>query len=114
MTTIDGFELPTIFKYHAFCCFQNRPPTPPKGSCTGAGGQPLWERLGNAIQGRGLSKVTMTATGCLGFCNAGPLMVVYPEGVWYQPRTPEDIDEIVQSHFVEGKPVARLVVVLER
>ena len=56
----------------------------------------------------------MTPTGCLGFCSAGPLMVVYPEGVWYQPKTPEDIDEIVQSHFVEGKPVARLIVVLER
>jgi (2Fe-2S) ferredoxin len=35
-------------------------------------------------------------------------MVIYPEGVWYQPNKPEDIDDIVQSHFVEGKPLERL------
>jgi (2Fe-2S) ferredoxin len=66
------------------------------------------------LQGRGLTRVGMAATGCLGFCNAGPLMVVYPEGIWYQPRSAEDIDEIVQSHFVEGRPVERLIVVLVR
>jgi len=110
---VEGVELPVIFRYHAFCCFQQRPPGHPKGSC-GPGGSALWERLGSLIQSRQLSRVSMTASGCLGFCNAGPLMVVYPEGVWYQPREPADIDEIVQSHFVEGRPVARLIVVLER
>lgn len=111
---VEGVELPVLFRYHAFCCFQQRPPQHPKGSCGGAGGGPLWERLGSAIQAKQLSRVTMTATGCLGFCSAGPLMVVYPEGVWYQPREAADIDEIVQSHFIEGRPVARLIVVLER
>jgi (2Fe-2S) ferredoxin len=110
----EALELPVIFRYHAFCCFQQRPPNHPKGSCGTAGGPALWERLSSMIQGRQLSRVAMAATGCLGFCNAGPLMVVYPEGVWYQPRTTEDIDEIVQSHFVEGRPVERLIVVLER
>jgi (2Fe-2S) ferredoxin len=38
-------------------------------------------------------------------------MVVYPQGVWYTPRTEADIDEIIQSHFVEGKPVERLIIV---
>jgi (2Fe-2S) ferredoxin len=38
-------------------------------------------------------------------------MVVYPEGVWYVPRTEEDIDEIIQSHFVDGAPVERLIIV---
>jgi (2Fe-2S) ferredoxin len=108
---IDGVELPLVYKYHAFCCFQQRPPSHPKGSCAAAGGPPLWERLGNALQRHQLSQVSMTATGCLGFCHAGPLMVVYPDGIWYQPRTNEDIDEIVQSHFVDGKPVVRLIIV---
>lgn len=111
---IEGFELPVIFRYHAFCCFQQRPPQHPKGSCGAAGAQPLWERLSALLQSRNLSRVAMAGTGCLGFCNAGPLMVVYPEGVWYQPKTSADIDEIVQSHFVEGKPVERLIVILER
>jgi len=38
-------------------------------------------------------------------------MVVYPEGVWYAPRTESDMDEIFQSHFLEGKPVERLIIV---
>lgn len=109
-----ALELPKIFRFHAFCCFQQRPPTHPKGSCGANGGGPLWDRLGSLIQARQLSRVAMVATGCLGFCNAGPLMVVYPEGIWYQPKTAADIDEIVDSHFVRGQPVERLIVVLER
>jgi (2Fe-2S) ferredoxin len=49
----------------------------------------------------------------IGFCRAGPLMVIYP-GVWYRPTTLEDIDEIVASHFKQGRRVDRPVVVLTR
>jgi (2Fe-2S) ferredoxin len=55
----------------------------------------------------------MVATGCLGFCNAGPLMVVYPEGVWYRCRTPEDVDEVVRVHLGEGRIVEHLALVLK-
>lgn len=58
--------------------------------------------------------VSMTPSGCLGFCEAGPLMVVYPEGVWYQPKTTADIDEIVDEHFKAGRIVERLAVILKR
>jgi (2Fe-2S) ferredoxin len=40
--------------------------------------------------------------------------VVYPDGVWYRPTTPEDIDEIVESHLTQGKRVDRLVMVFAR
>jgi (2Fe-2S) ferredoxin len=109
-----SLDLPQVFRHHVFCCSQNRPPNHPKGSCAARGAQPLWERLSARIQSRGLTDIGMAATGCLGFCQAGPLMVVYPEGLWYQPQTPEDIDEIVQSHLIDGNPVERLVVVLTR
>jgi (2Fe-2S) ferredoxin len=66
------------------------------------------------LQSADLPDASMVATGCLGFCSAGPLMVVYPEGIWYQPRTPEDIDEIFESHLRDGRPVERLIVVLKR
>jgi (2Fe-2S) ferredoxin len=42
-------------------------------------------------------------------CEMGPTMVIYPEGVWYTYRTKEDIDEILQSHLIEGKRVHRLM-----
>ena len=66
------------------------------------------------LEAEGLSDIGFTAAGCLGFCSAGPLMVVYPEGIWYRPTTPEDIDEIVESHFKQGKLVERLVMILTR
>ena len=111
--SLESFELPLVFKHHVFCCSQQRPPSHPRGSCGAKGAPPLWERLSSRIQAGQLTSVGMVATGCLGFCNAGPLMVVYPEGIWYQPKTLEDIDEIVDSHFVGGRPVERLIVVLK-
>ena len=104
-------ELPQVFKFHIFACYQQRPPGHPRGSCMAQGAQPLWDRLAAKLERMGNPEISMTATGCLGFCRAGPLMVVYPAGIWYHPETPEDIDEIVQSHFVDGKPVERLIVV---
>lgn len=110
----SDFELPVVFPYHVFCCSQQRPPGHPRGSCSEKRGGLLWEHLGVAIQLRQLTSVSMVATGCLGFCSAGPLMVVYPQGVWYQPKTVEDIDEIVESHFIEGRLVERLAIVPRR
>lgn len=107
-------EIPMVFKHHVFACFQQRPPGHPRGSCAAAGGPPLWERLQSKIEAKGLQDVAMTATGCLGFCRAGPLLVVYPEGIWYRPQTEADIDEIVQSHLVGGAPVERLIIVPQR
>ena len=107
----SSLDLPMVFKYHVFVCFQQRPPGHPRGSCVGAGGKPLWDHLGAKLEKAGLPEVSMTATGCLGFCRAGPLLVVYPQGIWYHPESVEDIDEIVQSHFIEGKPVERLIIV---
>lgn len=76
-----------------------------------SGAKPLWDRLQAKLNAQPIPEVSVTATGCLGFCRAGPLMVVYPQGVWYTPRTEADVDEIFQSHFVEGKPVERLIIV---
>ncbi len=110
----DAADLPAVFRHHAFCCFQQRPPGHPRGSCAASGAAALWDRLGKQLQAQQLTDVGMVATGCLGFCNAGPLMVVYQAGVWYQPKTPEDIDEIVQSHFIDNRLVERLAVILQR
>jgi (2Fe-2S) ferredoxin len=114
-TSEEAYEIPQVYKRHAFACFTQRPPNHPRGSCGAAGAQPLWDRMGKALEQQGLSsEIGFTAAGCLGFCKAGPLMVVYPEGIWYRPTTNEDIDEIVESHFKQGKPVERLVMVLTR
>lgn len=97
-------------KYHAFFCTTSRPPGHPRGCCISKGGQPLFERLMGKFQQAMLwdKGVSVAQASCLGACNAGPVMVVYPENVWYAPKTAEDIDEIVASHFGKGEVVQRL------
>lgn len=65
------------------------------------------ERLKSmGLHGKG--QIRVNAAGCLGRCAEGPVLVVYPEGVWYSYVDREDIDEIVEQHLLGGKPVERL------
>ncbi|MFG3591493.1 ferredoxin [Bradyrhizobium sp. RDI18] len=114
MNSETEFQLPQLYRHDVFACHVQRPPTHPHASCGAAGAQVLWDRMRNAIEAQGLTDIGFTAAGCLGFCNAGPLMAVYPDGIWYRPTTADDIDEIIESHLKEGKRVDRLVVVLKR
>ena len=53
-------------------------------------------------------KVRVNRSGCFDRCGEGPLLVVYPEAVWYTYIDQEDIDEIIASHLVKGEVVERL------
>ena len=56
----------------------------------------------------GPGKIRVNKAGCLDRCAEGPVMVVYPEGIWYTFIDQEDIEEIIQSHLISGRPVERL------
>ena len=56
----------------------------------------------------GEDKVRINRAGCLDRCSEGPLMVVYPEAIWYTFVDNTDIDEIIDSHLIDGKVVERL------
>lgn len=106
-----ALDIPQVFSIHLFACYQQRPAGHPRGSCMTSGARPLWDYLGARLEKLGDPRVALTATGCLGFCRAGPLMVVYPQGIWYTPRSEADIDAIIDGHIVAGAPVERLIVV---
>ncbi len=78
--------------------------------CTSSGSTQIAEKLISEIQRQGLSKeVAVVKTGCHGLCALGPIMIVYPEAVFYSMVKLEDIPEIVEEHLLKGRPVERLV-----
>jgi len=95
------------FRYHVFVCDQRKPEGAP--SCSGSGSARVIEVLRKEVAAQGLSnEVQITTCGSIGLCERGPNMIVYPEGVWYSGVKPEDVPEIVRSHFQAGRVVDRL------
>jgi (2Fe-2S) ferredoxin len=96
---------------HLFICINNRPPGHPRGSCMSEGADKVFEEFSRIFEERELfGRFKMTQAGCMGPCKSGPLVVVYPDAVWYGAVTPDDVDEIVSLHLLEGRPVERLVI----
>ena len=96
------------FKYHVFICTQQKPPGVP--GCTASGSETVLEALRAEVNAAGLGdEVQITTSGSVGLCERGPNLIVYPDGYWYSSVTVEDVAELVREHFVNGKPLARLL-----
>jgi len=96
------------FRFHLFVCTQQKPEGVP--SCPVSGSFAVLGALDREIQARGFNNdVQLTTCGCMGLCDEGPVMVVYPAGVWYRRVQASDVSEIVDTHLGDGKPVDRLI-----
>ncbi|ADG81565.1 sucraseferredoxin family protein [Thermincola ferriacetica] len=97
-------------KYHIFVCTSSRPTGQQKGFCHAKASVELMEAFMEEIEERGLgSEVFVTNTGCLGICEKGPIVIVYPDNVWYGAVTVDDVEEIMEEHIEGGRPLARLI-----
>ncbi|MBO7662040.1 MAG: NADH-quinone oxidoreductase subunit NuoF [Clostridia bacterium] len=80
--------------------------------CSSSGSAKLIERFEDQLKEKGLDKeVKVVRTGCFGLCEAGPVVIVYPEGTFYSRVKEEDVDEIVSEHLLKGRKVQHLVYV---
>ena len=80
--------------------------------CSSSGSAKLIERFEEQLKEKGLDKeVKVVRTGCFGLCEAGPVVIVYPEGTFYSRVKVEDVDEIVSEHLLKGRKVQHLVYV---
>ncbi|MGB9512329.1 MAG: (2Fe-2S) ferredoxin domain-containing protein, partial [Candidatus Acidiferrum sp.] len=95
------------FRHHIFVCTQEKPE--PVTSCPANGSWGVVRALENEVISQSLDNdVQISTCGCLGLCDEGPIVIVYPEGVWYRKVTEADMAEIVGSHLRDGKVVERL------
>ncbi|GAB0148285.1 MULTISPECIES: ferredoxin [Marichromatium] len=99
----------TYYRHHVFFCTNAR--SDGRQSCDQCGALEMRNHLKQRAKALGLTGpggVQISTAGCLGRCELGPVIVVYPEGVWYTFVDQEDIEEILQSHLLAGKHVDRL------
>jgi (2Fe-2S) ferredoxin len=95
---------------HVFVCAQSRPPGHPRGSCGQLGCAAVFQTFAQQFEaGQIHGKFQLTSTGCLGACDVGPTVIVYPDAVMYTKVKPEDVGEIVSEHLQKGEPVERLL-----
>lgn len=100
----------SYYDKHVFFCTNQR--AEGESCCNNLGAQKLRDYTKDKIKALGISteknRIRINSAGCMDRCDYGPVMVVYPEAVWYTYVDESDIDEIIESHLKNGKVVDRL------
>jgi|TARA_B100000035_G_scaffold127529_1_gene108448 (2Fe-2S) ferredoxin len=98
------------FDKHVFCCTNKRPDGHKRGCCADKKSIQLRaymkKRTKELIDGQ---QIRINTSGCLDQCEYGPVMVIYPDNVWYAYNNEGDIDRIIDNHLRSGKIVADLI-----
>ncbi|MES9941235.1 MAG: (2Fe-2S) ferredoxin domain-containing protein [Candidatus Thiodiazotropha sp. 6PLUC2] len=101
----------SYYRYHLFFCVNQREDG--RACCGDHGAKSMRDYLKSKVKEVGLNGpggVRVNTAGCLDRCDLGPVMVIYPDAVWYTYVDREDIDEILQRHLINGERVERLAV----
>lgn len=103
------FWFDMLFNKHVFICTNQRPEGS-RISCGESHGLELVAAFKKLIKDRGLNtEIRAQRAGCMEACEAGPSVVVYPEGIFYSRVQLSDVEEIVTAHLQNNKPVERLI-----
>ena len=99
----------SYYRHHVFFCCNQR--QAPEKCCATSNAGEMQQYAKKRIKELGLAgkgKVRINKAGCLDRCEEGPVIVVYPEEVWYTYVDRDDIDEIIDRHVIGGQIVERL------
>lgn len=103
----------SYYQRHIFFCVNDRGEGADRPSCNQCGSALMRDYAKKKVKALGLAgpgQIRVNQAGCLDRCEEGPACVVYPEGIWYTYVDEHDVDEIIESHLVNGKPVERLMI----
>lgn len=98
-------------KVHFLVCSNQRPQGHPRGCCAEKGSMDVLTALSGRLQETEKFDVAMLSMvqSCLGPCSLGPIVIVYPDNVWYGQMDAEKAKQVFDSHVNDGKPVESLV-----
>ncbi|GAB6052440.1 NAD(P)H-dependent oxidoreductase subunit E [Magnetospira thiophila] len=99
----------SYYRHHVFVCGNKRSDDHPRGCCADKNSISLRAYLKIKTKQLELDDVRINMAGCLDRCENGPVMVIYPEAVWYRCPTKADMDEILTTHILGGGRVDRLM-----
>jgi len=99
-----------IYDKHIFICTNQRAPDAPRISCGEAHGLEIVDAFKKRLKELNLPiKLRAQKAGCLEICDFGQTIVIYPEGVFYVGVQLSDVEEIINEHVINNRPVERLI-----
>jgi (2Fe-2S) ferredoxin len=93
------------YTHHIFCCTNKRPDGAARECCANKGAEALRAYMKQRVKDLEIENVRVNVSGCLDRCEEGPVMVVYPEGVWYRCDSKAAIDRVITEHVQGGRVV---------
>jgi (2Fe-2S) ferredoxin len=99
----------SYYNRHVFFCCNQRDGE--RRCCNGSGAAEMRDYAKGRVKALGLAgkgKIRINQAGCLDRCEEGPVVVIYPEAVWYTYVDQADIDELIDEHLINGRIVERL------